>query len=64
MIVQRCDNCKKPIEGLDNCKLGRSYSGIDLCEACAEPIYRLVIEKELLRPKVVRQLKAELAKNS
>lgn len=63
MIVQRCDNCKKQIEGLDSFKLGKNYGGVDLCEACAAPIVRLVIEKKLLKPKPAKELQTGSLQN-
>ena len=63
MIVQRCDNCKKQIKGLDSFKLGKNYSEIDLCDGCATPIVRTITEQQLLNPKPLEGLRADFPQN-
>lgn len=59
MITHRCDNCKKVIKFQKILELNHAFTRLDLCQACAKPILRLLDSQQLLKPRLVKKLVAD-----
>lgn len=59
MVINCCDNCERIIKrSVEAYNLHHALTTIELCEECAEPMLRLLVNRKMIMPGLVRELMA------